>query len=602
MVFYSMNQVGDEEIIYTPVLYLDTLKVSTYEKSAESVFATGGLKNKQLIKWNYGKTIQLTLEDALFSPASMSMIWGGKLDSRLSDATSLVTKINYANTYGKLRYSTKAYPSPALTENEWEIVFKILGAAITTQTSNNTYYDSFDDIFDNEIKSKLPEEYKTAFRNRYYYRPVMFNGIEKVDEDDGTSNPSKTWTYLYDKNTFGTNFGENYLKISQLNIEGYENIDDNYDDNGNLKVGRYRWYEAKAMPEYIIFVIRKYLKELNNIGSVETAINDLEVVDRMEKCIVTKRDGFEIDTKQQLDNLFRYYADDRSESYTIYYDAKTMLPLVHIQDNQIVQEDFSDNSEAEALSREVKSSGGTQPTAREIGRNKIWTMSQIKSSTSMVGFDSLFKNSILEFLKATDKVSDEAAVDSINDYVIMIKSSSIWTQNGTSIIFDIVSITYDGYKTYNQSHKFKIKMGTTYYKWTRTVKYKEYEDDGILGQSFVINAETFPDDYLVVGETYIRNQKTGKDQRYQIIIYKANVSSDTSITLQADGDPTTFSMTIDVLCPENDIQMELRQIDVEEDKFEGGTRIVPQKGKYTYTPAMESYGEVHAPIDNNEIY
>lgn len=602
MVFYSMNQVGDEEIIYTPVLYLDTLKVSTYEKSAESVFATGGLKNKQLIKWNYGKTIQLTLEDALFSPASMSMIWGGKLDSRLSDATSLVTKINYANTYGKLRYSTKAYPSPALTENEWEIVFKILGAAITTQTSNNTYYDSFDDIFDNEIKSKLPEEYKTAFRNRYYDRPVMFNGIEKVDEDDGTSNPSKTWTYLYDKNTFGTNFGENYLKISQLNIEGYENIDDNYDDNGNLKVGRYRWYEAKAMPEYIIFVIRKYLKELNNIGSVETAINDLEVVDRMEKCIVTKRDGFEIDTKQQLDNLFRYYADDRSESYTIYYDAKTMLPLVHIQDNQIVQEDFSDNSEAKALSREVKSSGGTQPTAREIGRNKIWTMSQIKSSTSMVGFDSLFKNSILEFLKATDKVSDEAAVDSINDYVIMIKSSSIWTQNGTSIIFDIVSITYDGYKTYNQFHKFKIKMGTTYYKWTRTVKYKEYEDDGILGQSFVINAETFPDDYLVVGETYIRNQKTGKDQRYQIIIYKANVSSDTSITLQADGDPTTFSMTIDVLCPENDIQMELRQIDVEEDKFEGGTRIVPQKGKYTYTPAMESYGEVHAPIDNNEIY
>lgn len=597
-----MNQVGDEEIIYTPVLYLDTLKVSTYEKSAESVFATGGLKNKQLIKWNYGKTIQLTLEDALFSPASMSMIWGGKLDSRLSDATSLVTKINYANTYGKLRYSIKAYPSPALTENEWEIVFKILGAAITTQTSNNTYYDSFDDIFDNEIKSKLPEEYKTAFRNRYYDRPVMFNGIEEVDEDDGTSDPSKTWTYLYDKNTFGTNFGENYLKISQLNIEGYENIDDNYDDNGNLKVGRYRWYEAKAMPEYIIFVIRKYLKELNNIGSVETAINDLEVVDRMEKCIVTKRDGFEIDTKQQLDNLFRYYADDRSESYTIYYDAKTMLPLVHIQDNQIVQEDFSDNSEAEALSREVKSSGGTQPTAREIGRNKIWTMNQIKSSTSMVGFDSLFKSSILEFLKATDKVSDEATVDSINDYVIMTKSSSIWTHNGTSIIFDIVSITYDDYKTYNQSHKFKIKMGTTYYKWTRTVKYKEYEDDGILGQSFVINAETFPDDYLVVGETYIRNQKTGKDQRYQIIIYKANVSSDTSITLQADGDPTTFSMTIDVLCPENDIQMELRQIDVEEDKFEGGTRIVPQKGKYTYTPAMENYGEVHAPIDNNEIY
>ena len=100
VVFYSINQVGEDEIVYTPVLYLDTLKVSTFEKSAESVFATGGLKNKNLIKWNYGKKISLNLEDALFSPASMSLIWGGRLDHRLSNATSVVSKINFANTYG----------------------------------------------------------------------------------------------------------------------------------------------------------------------------------------------------------------------------------------------------------------------------------------------------------------------------------------------------------------------------------------------------------------------------------------------------------------------------------------------------------------------
>jgi hypothetical protein len=57
---------------------------------------------------------------------------------------------------------------------------------------------------------------------------------------------------------------------------------------------------------------------------------------------------------------------------------------------------------------------------------------------------------------------------------------------------------------------FKLKLGTVYYKWTRTVKYDEYNED-TLGQSFVIDADTFPDDYKIVGETYIRNQKTGKD-------------------------------------------------------------------------------------------
>ena len=36
VVFYSINAIGDEEF-YTPVLFLDTLKVSTLEKTAEKV-------------------------------------------------------------------------------------------------------------------------------------------------------------------------------------------------------------------------------------------------------------------------------------------------------------------------------------------------------------------------------------------------------------------------------------------------------------------------------------------------------------------------------------------------------------------------------------
>ena len=60
-------------------------------------------------------------------------------------------------------------------------------------------------------------------------------------------------------------------------------------------------------------------------------------------------------------------------------------------------------------------------------------------------------------------------------------------------------------------------------------------------------------------------------------------------------------MSIDVLTPPNDIMMEFRQIDVEEDKYEGGTRIVPQRSKYTYTPTnIEMLESVD--VDNSEIY
>lgn len=61
---------------YTPVLFLDTLKISTIEQTAEEVYATGGKGNANLIGWDYGKEITLTLQDALFTPASMSAIFG----------------------------------------------------------------------------------------------------------------------------------------------------------------------------------------------------------------------------------------------------------------------------------------------------------------------------------------------------------------------------------------------------------------------------------------------------------------------------------------------------------------------------------------------
>ena len=62
---------------YTPALFLDTLKVSTLEQSAEEVYAQGGRGNSDLIGWDYGREITISLEDALYTPASMSAMFGG---------------------------------------------------------------------------------------------------------------------------------------------------------------------------------------------------------------------------------------------------------------------------------------------------------------------------------------------------------------------------------------------------------------------------------------------------------------------------------------------------------------------------------------------
>ena len=71
--FYKINDDGTPG---APVLYLDTLKVSTIEQTAENTSARGGKGNPELIMWDYGKEITVTLEDALFSAKSMAMMYG----------------------------------------------------------------------------------------------------------------------------------------------------------------------------------------------------------------------------------------------------------------------------------------------------------------------------------------------------------------------------------------------------------------------------------------------------------------------------------------------------------------------------------------------
>ena len=76
VVFYELDSKGAPS---APVLYLDTLKVSTVEQSAEVVDATGGKGNVKLISWDTNKEVTATFEDALFSVKSLAIMFGGQV-------------------------------------------------------------------------------------------------------------------------------------------------------------------------------------------------------------------------------------------------------------------------------------------------------------------------------------------------------------------------------------------------------------------------------------------------------------------------------------------------------------------------------------------
>ncbi len=62
-----------------PVIYFDTLKTSSMEGAATTVYAQGGRGNARLVAWEGERTVTFTMEDALISPEGFMILSGAGL-------------------------------------------------------------------------------------------------------------------------------------------------------------------------------------------------------------------------------------------------------------------------------------------------------------------------------------------------------------------------------------------------------------------------------------------------------------------------------------------------------------------------------------------
>lgn len=74
-----------------PVLYFDSLKTSSLEGAATTVYAQGGRGNSRLIAWEGERTVTFTMEDALISPAGFSILSGAGLTDAKETALNVHT-------------------------------------------------------------------------------------------------------------------------------------------------------------------------------------------------------------------------------------------------------------------------------------------------------------------------------------------------------------------------------------------------------------------------------------------------------------------------------------------------------------------------------
>ena len=185
--FYEISAAGKPE---RPVLYLDTLKVSTIEQTAEQAEARGGKGNPPLIIWDYGKEITVTLEDALFSAKSMAIMFGNGTVKNYSGEKAYIMKTEQFTATGA------EVPKEGTSASGWNHLFEgpdgklytkknpkfydATGKNASTLVKNERYFCSFDLLADGAVI----EVSANSFPGTYYVTGDTYARSEVTGADE----------------------------------------------------------------------------------------------------------------------------------------------------------------------------------------------------------------------------------------------------------------------------------------------------------------------------------------------------------------------------------------------------------------------------------
>ena len=188
-----------------PVLYFDSLKTSSMEGAATTVYAQGGRGNARLIAWEGERTVTFTMEDALISPIGFSILTGAGLTEASGEKT---LKVHTTETV-KVASASGDEVLIDLSENPY------LGGTTTSDTVSYFYYEGIEP-FESEDDIDTEEVYYTQATNGAY-TPVTQTG-EALVTFSGNNNlyVRKTWS----GSKVAENVIDNFIYVMRLDDNG----------------------------------------------------------------------------------------------------------------------------------------------------------------------------------------------------------------------------------------------------------------------------------------------------------------------------------------------------------------------------------------------
>ena len=140
----ARQQIGNK-IFYKnePVIYFDTLKTSSLEGAATTVYAQGGRGNARLVAWEGERTVTFTMEDALISPEGFMILSGAGLIEASAgkpiyqhmtetvDASDVEVNVSGTDAVATIKLSQKPYLPADKGDNFAYVMFMRDGEIVT---------------------------------------------------------------------------------------------------------------------------------------------------------------------------------------------------------------------------------------------------------------------------------------------------------------------------------------------------------------------------------------------------------------------------------------------------------------------------------------
>ena len=531
--FYKIDEDGNPTV---PALYLDTLKISTLEQAAENAQAVGGKGNAPLIQWDFGKEITFNVQDALFSMKSLATMYGG---DAITPAESTMTFI-----VRPVQSNLSAEEMDLLT-----LVIHIYDQEIRIKPSDLVKPGTQPGTFEENPDVPVFQFPWDSILQTADYSIVSTSSTQpirvymEVTPPGPSTTPVTGFSVVPQSNTPSTVFTPNtiftiyvpwdnsptpdYNSVSFLKTPSFIMKTEVFTPVSNIT--DYTSLKEAGWSEYYIENGKKTLKINPKIyaadGSVKTTYTANEPV-------LISYDIVGYNKNEVPDNYCNFVLFYNGEP--ISNGSPLMLDFVY----------YGTSSTTKKLSYILYLyPDGWEHSGTGLQNGYVLKVPAITTGAIVATWGGSSAETFQVFYQlASDSLVKEKKVvfEDLREL-----SDSVRTQ--------VLYQSSSGSQRVMNNKNIALVFGPSIEPETSTIEWPfsdyEYFDYDSGTTSIDIKADTFPGTYYVVGDTLARGSENGEDEMFQIVIPKAKIMVDNTLTLEAGGDPSVFDFNMRVLKP-----------------------------------------------------